>query len=223
MSVSKSVSLGLVIVGAVALCAVAQNKPDAAKPASAPAKAAAGGKIVHGSAFPSEKCLVSGDPIPADGPVHQVQGRNFHLCCKDCIAELDKNGDTYVKKFDEAVIAAQKPTYPLDTCPLTGKKTAVQFVVGDRLIQTCCKNCQAKAEKDPSAALQKIDEAVVAAQKDKYPLKTCVACDKPLGDGAVNCVVGTRLVRVCSDACVQAFEKNEAAGLKKLAGGTKTN
>lgn len=214
MNVAKVAACGMVLVGAVALGAWAQ---DAAKGAARPA--ASGAKIVRGQAYPLSKCVVSGEALPADATVHAVKGRSLKLCCKDCIAELDKNADGYVKKFDAAVIEAQQATYPLDTCPLSGKKlaTPVNAVAGDRLVRLCCGNCAAKLEKDAAAALQKIDEAVVAAQMPKYALKTCIACDKPLpATGTIEYVMGTRLVRLCCENCIKTFEKDQAGLLKKL-------
>ena len=116
---------------------------------------------------------------------------------------------------DAEVISAQKPSYPLDTCPVSGEKLgkdAVDNVKDGHLVRTCCAKCSAKVD---AAMVKKVDEAVVAAQMKSYPMQACL-CGKPLGEKAVNHVVGTRLVRCCTPECASMMDKDINPVMAKL-------
>jgi hypothetical protein len=120
---------------------------------------------------------------------------------------------------DADVVAAQKPSYPLKTCPVCGEalgKAPVDVVADGRLIRVCCNDCKDGALKDRAAIVAKIDAAVIAGQKKDYPLATCPISGEPLGATAVDHVHGTRLVRFCCGDCVKEFQKDPAATNKKL-------
>lgn len=118
---------------------------------------------------------------------------------------------------DAAVIAAQLPSYPLDTCVVSGEplgEEPVSFVVEGKLIRTCCKRCKAGVEKDPAKAIAAVNAAVVAAQLATYPLATCPVSGEPLGDAPVDHVVGTRLVRTCCKRCAAAVDKDATKAME---------
>jgi len=60
--------------------------------------------------------------------------------------------------------AADESTYPLKTCIVSGEalddmgKPFVFTYEGEE-VQLCCKNCQAKFDKDPAAYMKKIEAA----------------------------------------------------------------
>jgi ribosomal protein L24E len=113
------------------------------------------------------------------------------------------------------VIAAQKPSYPLDTCPISGEKLgkdAVDNVKDGHLVRTCCSKCSAKVD---AASIKKVEDGVIAAQTKGYPMSACL-CGKPLGEKAVNHVVGTRLLRCCSAECASMMDKDPKPALTKL-------
>src|ERR1041384_7296357 len=69
------------------------------------------------SAYPLQTCIVSGDklePNSMGGPVDFIYrqagkpDRLIRFCCKDCIADFEKDPAKYLKKLDET--AAAKPT-----------------------------------------------------------------------------------------------------------------
>src|SRR5690606_37848863 len=83
------------------------------------------------------------------------------------------------RKADAALVAAQLPSYPLDTCVVSrhvlgSNGEIVEHVLDGRLVRLCSKGCIATVEKDPRSVFKKIDQAVVLAQKPIYPLDTCV-------------------------------------------------
>jgi len=114
--------------------------------------------------YPLKECVVSGHG--ADGEWLDVisQNRLYRLCCTDCEPMLRESPGEYLAKLDAAVIAAQKPNYPLDTCPISGKKLGSMgepknVVVGNRLVRLCCSGCMKKFMEDPRPAIAKIDAA----------------------------------------------------------------
>src|SRR5689334_21004168 len=116
---------------------------------------------------------------------------------------------------DAEVIKAQKPSYPLDTCPVSGEKLgkdAVDNVKDGHLVRTCCSKCSAKVD---AAMVKKVEDAVVTAQLKGYPMEACL-CSKPLGEKAVNHVVGTRLFRCCSPECASMMDKDIKSAQAKL-------
>jgi YHS domain-containing protein len=120
---------------------------------------------------------------------------------------------------EEMRIAAQMPLYPLDTCVMSSKPLGADsknFLVDGRLVRTCCGRCEAAIKGDPAATLKKIDEAIVRKQKAAYPMEKCPVSGDALGEGAVDVVQGSRLVRFCSEKCVAEFKKDPEASMKKL-------
>ncbi len=119
------------------------------------------------------------------------------------------------------VIASQLPSYPINTCLVSGEELgedAVNGVVEGRLFRACCPNCAGKIKKSPADYIAKIDAAVIKAQLPSYPLEGCAVSGKELGSmgDPINYVHGTRLVRFCCKGCVKGFQKNPAKALKKV-------
>jgi YHS domain-containing protein len=114
--------------------------------------------------YPLEVCPISGEKLGGMGePVTVVvDNRLVKLCCKGCVEEAKKDPAKAFKKLDEAVIAKQKPTYPLDKCLISGEKLggdAIDKVIGVRLVRLCCADCVEEVEKQPLKWLAKLDEA----------------------------------------------------------------
>ena len=84
---------------------------------------------------------------------------------------------------DAATIAAQKPLYPLTTCPISGEPLGdkpVKMLYGTTLVEFCCKDCPGDFMKDPKPALAKI--AAARAAKPAAPAdKGAKATTPPAG------------------------------------------
>ncbi len=124
---------------------------------------------------------------------------------------------------DAAVVAAQKPSYPLTKCPVSGSElgsmgAAIDLVVDGRLIRLCCKGCSQKAQTTSAEVIAKIDAAVIAAQLENYPLESCAVSGEELGSmgDPIDLVHGTRLVRLCCAGCVKGFRADPAATMTKI-------
>ena len=121
---------------------------------------------------------------------------------------------------EKIAIEVQKPSYPLDTCPISGEPLGddpIDYVHEGRLVRLCCKMCVKGLRKEGAAeaAIAKIDRAVIAAQKASYPLEDCIISNEKIDDPSssmepLDYVHGTRLVRFCCKGCVRSFEKNPA-------------
>ncbi len=179
-----------------------------------------------GDAYPLDYCLVTGEKLGSMGdPVkYDHNGREIKLCCAGCTGEFKKNADKYIGQLDSIIIEQQLPFYPLETCVVSGEKFGgemgepVNTVHNNRLVRFCCNMCTKTFAKDPAVYISKLDSAVVAAQKDAYPLQTCVISGGKLGSmgDPVDYVYGNRLVRFCCGGCVDGFNANPMAGLAKI-------
>ena len=109
--------------------------------------------------YPMTTCLASGRPVDVKGtPTNAVYGnRLMRFCCGGCADYVIKDPARLtkaLKQLDQAVIAAQKPTYTATTYPISGDELdedAVDVVVGGKLIRVCCDRCKAKVVKSPRA------------------------------------------------------------------------
>jgi YHS domain-containing protein len=121
---------------------------------------------------------------------------------------------------EKVAIEVQKPSYPLETCPISGEPLGddpIDYVHEGRLVRLCCKMCVKGLGKEGAAeaAITKIDQAVIAAQKASYPLENCVISNEKIDDPSsdmepMDYVHGTRLVRFCCKGCVKSFQKDPA-------------
>lgn len=199
--------------GLVAGYAVAAEK--------APDKAAA---KATSDPYPLTTCIVSGKKLGDKPVVKTIDGREVKFCCENCPAKLDADKASYMKKLDAAIVEKEKPTYSAATCPVSGQKLGamgepVDKVIGNRLVRFCCDGCPAKYEADPAKYGTKLDEAIIAAQKDKYPLDTCLVSGEKLGGDMgkpIDIVVENRLVRLCCSGCRKDLMKDPDKYLAKL-------
>jgi YHS domain-containing protein len=126
--------------------------------------------------YPTQTCIVSGEPLVEDGEdvaVNMVYGnRLIRFCCKMCKGEFKEDPKKFIAKLDKAVADAQRADYPLDTCVVKGGELGsmgepAEMVLAGRLIRFCCPMCKPKAKADPVKYLAAIDKAWQA--KGMYP------------------------------------------------------
>lgn len=179
--------------------------------------------------YPLEQCPVSKEKLGDMGePVNHVhEGRLVRFCCKTCIKEFNTDPAPVLKQIDEAVIKAQKASYPLTKCPVSGKElsaasTALDFVHGTRLVRFCSKDCVASFQKGPAKYMAQVDQALIETQKKTYPLTTCPISSKAIEGAGVDYLYGTRLVRFCCPKCPDAFLKDPAKTFAQLDAAKKT-
>jgi YHS domain-containing protein len=170
------------------------------------------------ASYPLTVCPVSGEELGSMGdPIDFLhEGRLVRFCCGTCEEQFTKNPAKVLAEIDAAVVETQRDAYALETCPISGMKLGgmgepYDHVHGTRLVRFCCGSCRPKFDEDPEAAMAKVDAALVEAQKATYPHTMCpVTAEMPndaMGE-PYDILYGTRLVRLCCEACVGEFWKS---------------
>lgn len=176
--------------------------------------------------YPLQTCLVSGQKLGGMGdPIDLVhEGRLVRFCCGGCIKKFTADAESYLGKLDAAVVSAQLPGYPLQTCVISGESFGgamgdpVDVVHEGRLVRLCCKMCLKDFQSATAARLAKIDAALIAAQVSDYPLDTCPVSHEGLVDGdIVDMLYGTQLIRLCCPSCEKQVIENPQPVLAAIA------
>lgn len=122
-------------------------------------------------------CIVSGEKLGAMGEpvVKTYDGREVKFCCNDCVKTFEKDRAKWTKKLDDAVSAAQRDDYPLETCVVSGEKLGgmgapTEYVYQNRLVRFCCDGCIKTFNKDPQKYLAMLYSAR-AHSEDKPMMK----------------------------------------------------
>lgn len=145
-------------------------------------------------------------------------------------AALAQPHDTLPPKHDDKPAAPAKEAkaddrigdpYPLDNCPITGKKLGamgdpVVKLYDGREVRFCCSGCPGKFEKDQVANLAKIDEKLVKDQAPIYPLKVSLVTGKDLPAKPYEFVYGNRLIRLGAESEQADFLKDPKKHLVTL-------
>jgi YHS domain-containing protein len=163
--VGRNVGLALALLTVASL--VTAQEPAAVKSTSTePDSAAAAQAVKEAEAYPFNYCIVTGEKLGSMGDpvVKTYDGREVKFCCGACPKTFEKDKAKWMKKLDAAVIAAQKPTYPLNTCVVTGDSLGsvgkpVDYVFGNRLVRFSRNDCIATFNKNPGKYLVMIDAA----------------------------------------------------------------
>ncbi len=204
----------------------AKPKPAAAPvtPTTAAAPAASSAAIIlkQTPSYPLTTCPACAKALPATPTDYVKDNHLFRLDAATCQKAVDADPAGVWKKIEVAVIAQQKPTYPLKVSAVSDKAleaTAVDHVYGTRLVRLASADEVADFEKSPAPAMAKIDKALIEAQLAGYTMKTCPVSKEELGkDGpAVDYLYGTKLVRFCCKDCIATFEKEPAKYTRTLA------
>ena len=126
--------------------------------------------------YPLETCLVSGESLTEDGKDIAenvvIGNRLFRVCCKSCVKAVRKDPGKFLAELDAAVIKEQAKHYPLSTCLVRSKSKLgsmgdpVQRVVGNRLVQFCCKGCEPAFNEEPAKFLASLDAAWAAHHRE---------------------------------------------------------
>ena len=88
----------------------------------------------------------------------------------------------------------------------------------NRLVRFCCGGCEKSLGNKPAKYMAKLDKAYADAQREAYPIDTCVVAGGKLGSMGepVEIVAGTQLVRFCCKGCLPKFEDAPQKFLSKL-------
>lgn len=81
----------------VKLCCKGCKKDFDANPKNFTAKIEDAAKKVK--KYPAKTCIMSGEPLPTDGPASIFKGQEFKFCCTDCQKKFDKEPAKYAAKL----------------------------------------------------------------------------------------------------------------------------
>jgi YHS domain-containing protein len=157
----------------VASLVMAQTETTSKSTAAEADTVTAAKAVKEAEAYPLDYCIVTGEKLGSMGdPVVRVyNGREVRFCCGGCVKPFEKDNAKWTKKLDDAIIAAQKPTYPLNTCVVSGDTLGrmgetVDYVFGNRLVRFCCSGCVATFNKNPGKYLAMIKAAAAPKATD---------------------------------------------------------
>lgn len=116
--------------------------------------------------YPLKVDVMTGAALPASPVVEEIDGREVQFADQKSVDAFKAGGEASHKKMDDLVVAAEKPNYKLQTCPVSDEKLGemgkpIVYVdrATNRMIELCCNSCLKKVKKDATEALKKIDEA----------------------------------------------------------------
>lgn len=176
-----------------------------------PAPAQPEGEVWTGP-YTLDTCPVSGQKLGSMGDpiVMEYDGREVRFCCDGCIDTFEADQAGYWAEIDEKIIEDQFRYYPTETCVVSGEPLvensediAINMVYGNRLVRLCCKMCAREFKAEPKKFVEKLDQAAADAQREDYPLNTCVVAEGKLGSMGEpsEMIVAGRLLRFCCASC----------------------
>ena len=173
--------------------------------------------------YPLDVCIVSGKELKADAKRVEIGGRAYRTCCGQCATKIEKDPETYAKKLDAAVVAAQTARYPLTACPISGKPLGSMgephaLVVGNQLVKLCCKDCETGARAKIAAIGTQVQNEVATQQSPAYSAKVCPVSGNQITEKAALVVHGTSLVKLCCEGCLETFSQQPNAMTVKALG-----
>ncbi|HIG10033.1 MAG: hypothetical protein ABGY71_09535 [bacterium] len=176
--------------------------------------------------YPGNFCLVHGGLFTAERPVQNLvlNGQLYRVCSDKCASKIQIEAAPHYLRLRKLCIAAQKPLWPLQACPVSGDPyggemgRAVDFVVGTRYVKLCCKGCTRNIRRDPVQFFAALDDMLLPALRKTYPSKVCPISSEELGGmgDPVEFMYGHRLVRLCCKMCKKGFDENPLEHMRTL-------
>lgn len=172
-----------------------------------------------GDPYTLNTCPVGGDELGSMGePVPFVhEGRQVKFCCSGCEPRFKADPAKYITKIDAAMIADQKPHYPLTSDIVSGEALpaddkVLDVVYMNRLVRFGSQKSAQTFMKDPDTYIAKLNEATIAKQLPNYKLDKCLVSGEPLDamGEPVQKVYANRLAQFCCDHCAADFEASPA-------------
>jgi len=175
--------------------------------------------------YPLKECLVSGEKFTREAPPvsFMVDGTLLRTCCDDCAVKVKAEPAKHIERVHNAIKEEQRASYPFEKCLVSDEALGsmgdpIELVHQGRLVRLCCKGCVKTFKKDPAKQLARIDEALIAKQRESYPFKDCIVSNEGLEamGRPIDRLYGTTLVRLCCKGCIKGFEKNPEMFLAKI-------
>lgn len=195
----------------------AESRPAACACGQPLSNTAPGGQantqVVEGDAYYLSTCPLCGKLLGATGDAVEFhhRGRHLRLCSSQCEHDFQSNPDAAMTRIDAVLIADQLPHYPLRVSLYSGRalpSEPVDVIWGNRLFRMADEREHARLLADPGDAFQRLDRAVITAQRDTYgmPNKCPVQGDILPNEQRIDIVVANRMIRVCCGRCVRVVK-----------------
>ena len=114
-------------------------------------------------AYPLKTCAVGGSDLGSMGEPFELvfENRLVRLCCDGCLEDFHADPHKYMAILDTAYADAQRPTYPLTECPVSGMALGsmgepAELVAGATLVRFCCDGCFGDFKATPAKFLAKL-------------------------------------------------------------------
>jgi hypothetical protein len=119
--------------------------------------------------IPQATCPIMGGKVNKDLFVDQG-GQRIYVCCKGCLAPVQKDFAKFAKKIETA---GETITKIQTTCPVMGGKiNKAQYAdVKGKRIYVCCPGCIGKITSDPDTYIKKLEKAGVTLDETPKPPK----------------------------------------------------
>lgn len=161
----------------------------------------------------------AGSACPASAKACPTDGSACPTSAKACPTDGSACPATGTKAScpDKSSCACRQQTsaYPLDACPMSGKKlgaadTHEVRTYDGREVRFCGAGCAATFEKDLEANLGALDQTIIDTQKPDYPLTQCLVSGAELGSmgAGYDHVHDNQLVRFCCKGCLKTFKQD---------------
>lgn len=136
------------------------------------------------SRFPLKTCLLCDNPLPDNGkggPEFTLEGSVIRVCGPECQAKLREMGEGRLHDLQEklavSVIQRDRADYPLNTCPVTGRKLAgdadaVDQVYDNTLVRLADDDAVDEFRKDPDGYVLTVRLARTLAKQRSLPGRT---------------------------------------------------
>jgi hypothetical protein len=210
------------------LSATALQKGESAKTAPSTAQAQDAQAVIDAQlpSYPGNYCLVHGGRFTAEQPAQNlvIDGQLYRVCSPKCASKVEIDTVTYYQRLRKTIIGDQKPSWPLETCPVSGDAfggdhgAPIDHVVGTRYVKLCCKGCVKAVHEDEAKFLAELDAKLIPLLRKTYPIDTCGVSGEKLGSmgDPVEFMYGHRLVRICCKGCMKSFKEDPAAFMEKV-------
>ncbi len=172
--------------------------------------------------YPIETCIVTGEQLGESAVNHVHNNRLVRLASAEAAATFKADPAKHLEALDEKIMEIQLADYPMDNCPVGGPLGSmgepVNFIYMNRLVRFCCGGCEKSLVTEPAKYMNKLDAAYADQQREGYELDICVVSGAPLGSMGepVEIVAGTKLVRLCCNACEPQLRERPSHFLSKF-------
>lgn len=114
--------------------------------------------------YPLTECIASDEALGSMGEPFEIvyANRLYRFCCDGCLGDFNEDPMAMSAKLDTAYADAQRESYPLKACVVSGEELgsmgdAYEVVLGTQLVQLCCEKCEGRLKKNAAKYLAEVE------------------------------------------------------------------